>query len=369
MTAAVAGSGPRTVGGSGRFGVWGMIPAKRRGAEQSSVRRGDAVARGSVQRCAAVRCGAGGADVARRRSEEEGVTARGALPEGRKACRCVGRSPEGAPRGEARARKERFREGEGQGGAPLVGDMARTRRPHEGDEPGRGTLAPSVGTAWGQATVSICRKARRGAARSTGRRAGHRPVGGPVCGDVAPAGWTVRRDGTRTVPGTGQRLGRPGGTAGPWPGRSEGRAGLRPVGRRAGHSCVERKARQDGGPPGGTGRTAAQPAVQQGSAPVGRKARGRCAGHGSVGRKARQGEAGRGRQRHRAVGRRRPVNWTVWQGGWRDGCRGGAVRGRCAAGPSGVCGRAVRGEGSAGRPAGAADGHDGPTNGKDPLGA
>lgn len=268
MAAAVAGSGPRTVGGSGRFGVWGMIPAKRRGAEQRGAR----------------------------------------------------------------------------------------------------------------STVSICRKARRGAARSTGRRAGHRPVGGPVCGDVAPAGWTVRRDGTRTAPGTGQRLGRPGGTAGHCPASRKarqdsgppggtGRTVLRTVGRRAGHSPADRKARQDGGPPGGTGRTAAQPAVQRNSAPVGRKARGRRAGHGSVGRKARQGGAGRGRQRHRAVGRREPVNWTVWQGGWRDGCRGGAVRGRCAAGPSGVCGRAVRGEGSAGRPAGAADGHDGPTNGKDPLGA
>lgn len=195
MAAAVAGSGPRTVGGSGRFGVWGMIPAKRRGAEQRGAR----------------------------------------------------------------------------------------------------------------STVSICRKARRGAARTTGRRAGHRPVGGPVCGDVAPAGWTVRRDGTRTAPGTGQRLGRPGGTAGHCPASRKARQDSGPDGRKAGQCSGRSEGAPDTAAPNGRhGRTAARPESRQDSSPargtagqrsVGRKARGRCAGHGSVGRKARQGGADNGTAR------------------------------------------------------------------------
>lgn len=277
-------------------------------------------------------------------------------------------------RGPGRSASGRVR---ARGGAPLVGDMARTRRPHEGDEPGRGTRAPSVGTAWGQATASICRKARRGAARSTGRRAGHRPVGGPVCGDVAPAGWTVRRDGTRTAPGTGQRLGRPGGTAGHSPASRKARQDSGPGGRKAGQGSGRSEGAPDTAASNGRhGRTAASPVARAGQRPssrysraalrsVGRRAEGAPDTAPSDGRRGRAGPTTAPRGRSAETGQLDGVAGRL--AGWVSG--GGAVRGRCAAGPSGVCGRAVRGEGSAGRPAGAADGHDGPTNGKDPLGA
>ncbi len=180
------------------------------------------------------------------------MTARGALPEGRKACRCAGRSPEGAPRGEARARKERFREGEGQRGRA-------SRRGHGTD------TASSRG-----------RRAGTRNARSVGRDGMgsgdglHLSEGAPGRGAVnwqacgAPSG---RRAGVR-----GRRPGRMDGTAGRDPNGARHGTAPRPTGRHGRTlprqpegTAAQRHSRRHG-------RTA-RPVGRQGRAPAGRKAR------------------------------------------------------------------------------------------------